>query len=515
MKIIVFTLLLSSIIYSQQQIDIPWPTLAKTDWPMVKHDPQFTGRSPFRGPQTPTVAWTKDMQDGIFSGPVIGDSGNIYFGSYYVASDKFYCFDHNGQQRWVFDTNTSRPPQSGILIDSSNTIYFGGRDKYFYALNPDGTLKWRYQTSGEIVSNVTPNIDLQGNIYITNFIYNPNDPNKGELYSFKRNGTVNWHIMIDNGFAFRSPVFSPDGETIYIAGVDSNLFALNLDGSIKWKFSCGRIVQAPMVDSDGNIYFIPNQDPQYIFSLKPDGSVRWQFLFLQGGSIDLYSTPTIDREGNIYSIIIDSTCCPTYYALISLRYDGALRWKHIFNYVEGDDFTQPLICDADGTVYVGSTMGYYYYAISSEGELKWKLPLTFIFQQVDNTGAIAKDGTLYLGVHDISLRTGQFQTLIAINDSGATYVEKEEIPEDYFLSQNYPNPFNPTTKINYSIKESGHVTLKVYDILGREVAVLVNENKPAGSYTVEFNAANLPSGVYIYKLTAGKFTAVKKLILMK
>ena len=93
-------------------------------------------------------------------------------------------------------------------------------------------------------------------------------------------------------------------------------------------------------------------------------------------------------------------------------------------------------------------------------------------------------------------------------------VNKKTNLNAYSLSQNYPNPFNPSTKIDYSIKEEGQVTLKVYDILGREIATLVNENKPAGNYTVEFNAANLPSGVYIYKLTAGKFTAVKKLILL-
>ena len=515
MRVIILTIVLCNLIYSQRQIDIPWPTLAKTDWPMVKHDPQFTGRSPFRGPQTPTIAWTRDMQDGIFSGPVIGDSGNIYFGSYYVFADKFYSYDHNGFQLWVFDTGTGKAPESGILIDSSNTIFFGSRDKNFYALNPDGTLKWKYQTSGFIVSEVNPNIDLQGNIYITNFIFAPNEPDKGELYSFKPNGTVNWHVMYDNGFAFKSPVFSPDGSTIYIAGLDSNLFALNLDGSIKWKFSCGNILRAPMVDSDGNIYFIPNNVPQYLYSLLPDGTIRWQYFIQDIGDLDIYPIPTIDKEGNIYAVVLDSTCCPYYYALISLRYDGALRWKYVFDAVENDNFSQPLICDSDGTVYVGSTNGYYYYAISSAGELKWKLPLTHIFQQVDNTGAIAKDGTLYLGVHDIAIRTGQIQTLIAINDSGPTYVEKEKLPADYFLSQNYPNPFNPSTKIEYSMKEGGQVTLKVYDILGREVAVLVNENKPAGNYIVEFNAANLPSGVYVYRLIAGNFIAAKKLILMK
>ena len=81
--------------------------------------------------------------------------------------------------------------------------------------------------------------------------------------------------------------------------------------------------------------------------------------------------------------------------------------------------------------------------------------------------------------------------------------------------ENYPNPFNPSTKISYSIKEEGLVTLKVYDILGKEIATLVNENKPAGIYEVEFNASALPSGMYIYKIQSGSFTDVKKMLLTK
>ena len=86
---------------------------------------------------------------------------------------------------------------------------------------------------------------------------------------------------------------------------------------------------------------------------------------------------------------------------------------------------------------------------------------------------------------------------------------------EYFLEQNYPNPFNPTTTINYSIKLAGNVSLKVYDILGTEVASLVNEIQVEGNYKVEFNASTLPSGMYIYKMQASSFTDVKKMILTK
>lgn len=87
--------------------------------------------------------------------------------------------------------------------------------------------------------------------------------------------------------------------------------------------------------------------------------------------------------------------------------------------------------------------------------------------------------------------------------------------EKFELKQNYPNPFNPTTNIEFRIAEGGLVTLKVYDDLGREIATLVNEEKPAGEYEVEFDAGNLTSGIYFYTITAGKFHQTKKMILLR
>lgn len=86
---------------------------------------------------------------------------------------------------------------------------------------------------------------------------------------------------------------------------------------------------------------------------------------------------------------------------------------------------------------------------------------------------------------------------------------------EYELTQNYPNPFNPTTTISYKVKEAGLVTLKVYDILGKEVAVLINEVKEPGAYKVEFNASSLPSGVYIYAIKVNDFMQNYKMSLVK
>jgi Secretion system C-terminal sorting domain len=109
--------------------------------------------------------------------------------------------------------------------------------------------------------------------------------------------------------------------------------------------------------------------------------------------------------------------------------------------------------------------------------------------------------------NEITIRFGTSAEKIVVLGSSSV--------EQYSLGHNFPNPFNPSTKISYSIKEEGLVTLKVYDILGKEITTLVNENKPAGIYEVEFNASHLPSGMYIYKIQASSFSDVKKMLLTK
>ncbi len=505
--VLILSLVLS--LHAQTQTDIPWQSLADSDWPMIKHDPQFTGRSPYKGPQTPIIVWTADLEDGVFSGPVIGEAGNLYFGSYYQdpsfngLSDYFYSYFPVGKFRWDYKLGRNRPPQTGIVIDSNNTIYFGSLDGYFYALNSDGTLKWEYDTEGPIFEVTMPNIDLEGNIYITN--------DNGYLFSITPQGELKWKVKYNEGFFGRTPVFSPDGETLYIAGGDSCLYAINLDSSLKWKFECGVIQRAPMVDSQGNIYFLPNQLPQFFHSLFDNGDIRWKYEIQNLGPFDSFSIPTIDYEGNIYVIAVDTVHAPSR-LLLSLNYAGKLRWKYIFDN-EYEDIRQPIICDSEGTVYVGSTWGYYYYAISNEGELKWKLPLNDY--QVDNTGAIAEDGTLYLGVHKNSLFTGFEKTLIAIRDTGVASLKDEESPTEFTLHQNYPNPFNPTTSIEYQVASTEKVSIKVYDVLGREIRTLVNEQKSPGSYSVNFDASNLSSGIYFYVLEAGNVRLSKKMMLIK
>jgi hypothetical protein len=110
---------------------------------------------------------------------------------------------------------------------------------------------------------------------------------------------------------------------------------------------------------------------------------------------------------------------------------------------------------------------------------------------------------------------GENGTILKLDPTLVNVENEPDLPEDFILFQNYPNPFNPITKISFQVSDFGFVTLYVYDILGNEVATLINEEKPAGAYEVEFNASRLSSGIYFYQLKAAEFVDTKKMIYLK
>jgi hypothetical protein len=113
------------------------------------------------------------------------------------------------------------------------------------------------------------------------------------------------------------------------------------------------------------------------------------------------------------------------------------------------------------------------------------------------------------------VRQATSDDIYTFDPSIITDVKTTNVVTKYSLSQNYPNPFNPSTRIDFTLPKTEHVILKVYDILGRQVATLVNGSRKAGSYSLEFNAGKFASGVYIYRIQAGSFTETKKLLLLK
>jgi len=151
---------------------------------------------------------------------------------------------------------------------------------------------------------------------------------------------------------------------------------------------------------------------------------------------------------------------------------------------------------------------------------EYKFGAWYVGADTVNGGAAPMDNEMLQGIHHtISIQSGATITqnhIFGVRDV-VTDVKtiNSTIPKNYSLTQNYPNPFNPTTLINYSIPSPGLVTLKIFDVLGKVVKTLVNSEQAAGNYKVTFNASNLSSGVYFYRIEANRFVSTKKMLLLK
>ena len=146
---------------------------------------------------------------------------------------------------------------------------------------------------------------------------------------------------------------------------------------------------------------------------------------------------------------------------------------------------------------------------------EWNNTYGGVYSDVGYSIKETSDGGYIITGHTLSYGAGLHDVWLIRIGSNVTENETQIRFSSFNLYQNFPNPFNPSTTINYQIPELSIVIIKVYDVLGNEIATLVNEEKPAGKYAVNFIANNLPSGVYLYRLKAGEFVSAKKMIILK
>ncbi|MBK6915386.1 MAG: PQQ-like beta-propeller repeat protein [Ignavibacteriales bacterium] len=377
------------------QEDIYWPSLADSPWPMNHHDPQSTGRSKYFGPSIGTIEWIVDSVI-IMSSISIGIDSSIYLPSQSSAHNGFFSFSPKGELNWklsvpediIFSYDVSTP-----LAAADGTIYFtGGLYGAIYAINPNGSIKWEFHPESSIYQTGI-NLGLDGTIYFITV-------NK-ELFALDHNGGLKWTFKNDDFFSGLGSVlsFSPDGRTLYILGKSISLYSFDIQSqSINWTFGTETLYAAPIVDDEGNIY-IQSASPDFnnginsLFCLKPDGSVKWSFAH-NNPQMDQsygYAEGTIDKLGNIYF---------AFDTLYSLNYLGQLNWKIPLN-----GFTaSPLICDANGTVYISvSTVESYalseIIAVDSDGNFLWKVPISSISPLGDVLGlspALNNDRRLFV-----------------------------------------------------------------------------------------------------------------------
>jgi hypothetical protein len=201
--------------------------------------------------------------------------------------------------------------------------------------------------------------------------------------------------------------------------------------------------------------------------------------------------------------------------------NGDGTFTHFENYDAGDGVASHIAVDFDGDSFVDLAVANY--TTGNVSFLKNNGDSTF--QTAVNYGTAVNSISLcaadFDGDNDYDLavsNNGSGKILIIENltiTSGIDESPETYLPESFNISQNYPNPFNPTTTIKYSIPKTSNVEIKIFDILGKEIETLVNEEKPIGTYEITWYAKNLPSGVFFYQMKAGKYLETKKMLLVK
>ena len=287
--------------------------------------------------------------------------------------------------------------------------------------------------------------------------------------------------------------FFIDENIVYAAIGFPSAVGISTDNGITWSKSTNGISSSQFVSGVskiGSTLFAVHSTLGVHTST--DNGINWELSFT--GGIGAQDKNAIIRNGNNLCIAATNGVWTTT--------DSGKTWNH--------------------TLIAGISAGF-----GTDGSSIYTVGVRPLYRSNDNgiTWQLVDDTGLFSSINN----TMQFTTNYAfVNTPGigvfrrprseVTSVEIEQpnlLPSHFNLKQNYPNPFNPTTKISYSIPQKSYVFLKVYDILGKEIVTLVNENKPAGNYEVNFDASSLASGIYFYKLQSGNYIETKKMILLK
>jgi hypothetical protein len=211
---------------------------------------------------------------------------------------------------------------------------------------------------------------------------------------------------------------------------------------------------------------------------------------------------------------------------ITIKYDmnGDTVWARKYNGTDNtEDFGRAIAVDNYGNVYVtGESRGYnssYDYVTikyNPDGLPDWIMRYNGPANYIDKSVSIAVDneGNVFVTGTSAGIETDDYATIKYSQSTGIepTY---NQVTQRFTLSPNYPNPFNPVTHIEFQIPKTELVSLKIYSVLGQEIATLIDQPLAAGQHQVRWDAGNIPSGIYFYRLTNGKYDVVKKMLLIK
>jgi outer membrane protein assembly factor BamB len=340
--------------------------LADSPWPMFRHDLQHTGRSYYRGPETPVLAWSYLTNEIVDSSAALGTDGRVYVGS---RDNAFYAFISDGALAWSYVTGGYIP--SSPAMDALGHVYFGSNDARTYCLGSSGSLRWSYM-DGTAFSE--PAITSDGTVYIGGSFADM------KLYALTSIGTLRWSYLTAGGVS-ASPAIGYD-EKIYIGSLDHNLYAMTSTGVLSWSYATGDYTLSACIGTDGRVYI--GSGDKRLYAIGSNGALAWSF----SAASSLATCPALGSGGVIYIGSDDNN----FYSLAS---SGTLLWS----YTSGDEVMSSAAIGVDGRLYTGSTDNNFY-AFNSNGTLAWSYLTPF---SIWSSPAIGSDGRIYAGSNDNNL----------------------------------------------------------------------------------------------------------------
>jgi len=315
----------------------------------------------------------------------------------------------------------------------------------------------------------------------------------GEGIWLSSNNGANW-FRTTSGVDSNEYVFSllADGNTVYAGLSDPSAVGISTNNGNTWTKSTNGIASSQFITGVtklGSSLFATHMALGVYEST--DNGVSWS---LHSGAIGAQDKNAIVTSG--------SNLCVAATNGVWTSTDNGVTWEHTLT----TSFLTGFNKHGNHLYVIGSLPPYR----SSDNGITWAAVddnglVTSVNNTIQFTSDYAFVNTFGIGVYRRSLSE---ITSVIINDQG-------NLVENFRLEQNYPNPFNPSTKISWQSPVGGHQSLKVYDVLGNEIATLVDEYRDAGIYEVEFNAKNLASGMYLYRIQTGSFAETKKMIIMR
>ena len=466
--------------------------------------------------------------------------------SYDIATIKY---SQSGEEIWVRRYNGipefSHDWSSGLGFDTSGNIYVSGTSYNIFQRNtttlikysPSGNEEWfrNFNFSDSSSSDQTSDmiLDKSDNIYITGISRDYLNNYYPIIVKYNIDGNILWsHTHKNHSLSIAyttAPKLTTDSfGNIYIAANSKDgilLMKYNPDGVFQWESITIGSMNSMAIDSLGNV-FISGKRNYFALTMKynSSGSVLWEKEFrttLDNGQAEAYSIG-LDYANNVFTLGWDSGNPNWNKDVFLIKYDqfgNMLWWRKYDGTINGYDEGHKLTLDNNNNIFVIGVFNYNFTFImkyDSSGFVKWTRVLDISGGNIEGIDIVLDNSGNVYGCSS-SMVSGQRQNYLTFKYSQGTgvYSNSGNIPHNFSLSQNYPNPFNPTTHLKFGIGDLGFVSLKVYDLLGKEVATLVNEKLSPGSYSVEFDGSNLSSGMYFYKLTSNGFSEVKKMTFLK